>query len=71
MGVAFATQKRLTFFSAKNINVLAIFQNRNLNVTLAYNFVKIEQLGPVNYEVVVNHLISAGFPIVNQNIALH
>ena len=30
----------LTFFSKKNMNVFAIFQDRNLNVTLAYNFVK-------------------------------
>ena len=27
-------------FSAKNIDVFAIFQDRNFNVTLAYNFVK-------------------------------
>ena len=39
-------QKLLIFFSAKNINVFAIFQNRNLNVTHANNFVSFEQLGP-------------------------
>ena len=27
-------------FSAKNVNVFAIFQDRNFNVTLANNFVK-------------------------------
>ena len=45
---AFAMQKILTFFS-KNINVFAIFQDRNLNVTLDNNFVKFEQLGPDKY----------------------
>ena len=33
-------QKLLTYFSAKNINVFAIFLERNLTVTLANNFVK-------------------------------
>ena len=33
-------QKLLTFFSAKNINVFDIFQDRNFNITLADNFVK-------------------------------
>ena len=33
-------QKLLTFFSAKNINVFAIFPDRNLNGTLANNFLK-------------------------------
>ena len=32
--------KLLTFFSAKNINVFAMFQIRNFNVMLANNFVK-------------------------------
>ena len=32
-------QKLLTFFQQKNINVFAIFQDRNLNVTLANKFV--------------------------------
>ena len=40
MWVAFAIQKLLIFFSAKNINVFAIFQDRNFNDTLANNFVK-------------------------------
>ena len=40
MWVAFAMQKLFTFFSANNINVFAIFQNRTFNVTLAYNLVK-------------------------------
>ena len=42
MLVAFAMQmqKLLTFFSAKNINIFAVFQDRNLNVTLANNFIK-------------------------------
>ena len=38
--LAFAKQKLLTFFSAKNISVFAIFQDRNLKVMLAYNFVQ-------------------------------
>ena len=33
-------QKLHTFFSAKNINVFAILQDRNFNVTLANNFIK-------------------------------
>ena len=33
-------QKLLTFFSAKNIGVVAIFQDINFNITLANNFVK-------------------------------
>ena len=37
MCVAFAMQ---SFFSAKKINVFAIFQDRNFNVTLANNIVK-------------------------------
>ena len=40
MWVAFAMQKLLTFFQQKNINVLAIFQDRNFNITLANNFFK-------------------------------
>ena len=50
MWEAFAMQKLLTFFQQKikkNINVFAIFQDRNFTVTLANNFVKFEQLGPV------------------------
>ena len=53
MWVAFAVQKILTFFfSAKNINVFAIFQDKNFNTMLANNFVKFEQLnqGSVNYQ---------------------
>ena len=45
MRAAFAIQKLLTFFR-KNINVFAIFQDRNFNVMLAINFF-FEQLGPV------------------------
>ena len=33
-------QKLLTYLSANNINVFAIFQDRNLTVKLANNFVK-------------------------------
>ena len=42
MWLAFAMQKLYThiFFSAQNINVFAIFQNRNFNLTLDNNFVK-------------------------------
>ena len=43
--VAFALQNLLTFFQQKNINVFAIFQGRNSNVTLANNF-KFEQVSP-------------------------
>ena len=39
-------QKLLSFFSAKNTNVFAIFQDRNFNVTLANNFLSFEHLGP-------------------------
>ena len=39
-------QKLLTFFSAKDINVSAMFQDRNFNVTLANNFVKFWTAGP-------------------------
>ena len=35
-----AMQKLLTIFSAKNINVFAIFQDRHFNVMLANSFVK-------------------------------
>ena len=34
----FFQQKATHIFSAKNINVFAIFQDRNFNVTLANNF---------------------------------
>ena len=34
------------FFSAKNINVFALFQDRNFNVTLARNFVQFWTTGP-------------------------
>ena len=45
MWVAFAMQKLLTF-SAKDINVFAIFQDRKFNVTLANNFIKFWTTGP-------------------------
>ena len=35
-----AMLKLLTFFSAKKINVFAMFQDRNFNILLANNFVK-------------------------------
>ena len=38
--VAFAMQRLPTFFQQKDIDVFAIFQDRNFNVTLAKNFVK-------------------------------
>ena len=43
-------QKLLTFFSAKNINVFAILQDRNFNVTLANNFINFltTAMGPGN-----------------------
>ena len=31
-------------FAAKNINVFAVFQDRNFNVTLANNFVKLNDV---------------------------
>ena len=39
-------QKLLTFFAAKNINVFAIFQDRNFNITLPNNLVKFLTTGP-------------------------
>ena len=36
----------MIFFSAKNINVFAIFQDRNFNVMLANNLVSFEQMSP-------------------------
>ena len=39
MWVALAMQKLLKFFSAKHIDVYAMFQGRNFNVMLANNFV--------------------------------
>ena len=39
-------QKLHTFFAAKNINVFAIFQDRNFNVSLANILLSFEQLGP-------------------------
>ena len=39
-------QKLHIFFSAKNINVFAIFQDRNYNITFANNLLSFEQLGP-------------------------
>ena len=44
MGVAFA--KPTHIFSAKNINIFAIFQYRNFNIMLANNFVKFWTTGP-------------------------
>ena len=39
-------EKATHIFSAKNMNVFAIFQDRNFNVTLANNFKCFEQMGP-------------------------
>ena len=40
-------QKLLTFFfAAKNINVFAVFQERNFNIKLTNNFVKFWTTGP-------------------------
>ena len=40
------------FFSAKTkINVFAVFQDRNVNITLANNFLKFLQLGPGNLSI--------------------
>ena len=36
-------------FFSKNIDVFAIFQDRNFIVTLANNFINFEQLGPEHY----------------------
>ena len=36
---SFCNAKAIHIFSAKNISVFAIFQDRNFNVTLANNFV--------------------------------
>ena len=46
MWVAFAMQKLLTFLQQKNINVFAIFQDRNFIIMLANNFVKFLTTGP-------------------------
>ena len=37
---SFSTTKLLRYFSTKNINVFALFEDRNFNVTLANDFVK-------------------------------
>ena len=37
---SFCIAKATHIFSAKNINVFAIFQDRNFDITLANNFVK-------------------------------
>ena len=39
-GLLITMQKLLTFFSAKHINVFAMFQERDFNITLANNFLK-------------------------------
>ena len=44
--------KATHIFSAKNINVFAIFQERNYNVTLADNFVKFWTTGPWSFVVI-------------------
>ena len=46
MWVAFAMQKLLTFLRQKNMNIFAIFQDRNFTVTLANNIVKFLTAGP-------------------------
>ena len=47
MWVAFA--KATHIFSTKNINVFAIFQDRNFNIMLTNNLLNFEQLGPGVY----------------------
>ena len=37
---SFCNAKSTHIFSAKNINIIAIFQDRNFNIMLANNFVK-------------------------------
>ena len=37
---SFCNAKATHTFSAKNINVFAVFQDRNYNITIANNFVK-------------------------------
>ena len=39
-------QKLLTFFSAKNISIYAIFNDQRFNDTLTNDIVNFEQLGP-------------------------
>ena len=39
-------QKLLTFFSAKNISIYAIFNDQSFNNTLTNDTVSFEQLGP-------------------------
>ena len=41
-------QKLLTFFSAKNISVYAIFNDQSFNDTLTNDIVSFEQLGAEN-----------------------
>ena len=43
---SFCNAKAAHIFSAKNIDIFAIFQNRNFNITLANNTVGFEQMGP-------------------------
>ena len=43
---SFCNAKATHIFSAKNINIFAIFQDGNFNVTLANNFLSFEQMGP-------------------------
>ena len=69
----FLLQKLLTFFSAKNINVFAIFQDRNFNVMLANTLIKFWTTGPWAFAV---HISTApdkrGYPYnIFPNICFH
>ena len=46
-------QKLLTFFSAKNISVYAIFNDQSFNDTLTNDIVSFEQLGPDIYHTII------------------
>ena len=46
---SFCNAKATHIFSAKNINVFAIFQDINSNVTLANNLLSFEQMGPGHF----------------------
>ena len=43
-------QKLLTFFSAKNISVYAIFNDQSFNYTLTTDIFSFEQLDPVHLQ---------------------
>ena len=57
---SFCNAKATHIFTAKNINVFAIFQNRNFNITLANNFVRFRTTGPSRLGILLNLYNSLG-----------